>query len=75
MSRTFSLGCHKCEVEIWIGQGNDGRSQNKPDYRYIYTSDSHLTSLRDFLYEHLGHPIEFYDDEGSEYKRLGDDDE
>lgn len=64
MSRTYSLGCHDCKVEIWIGQGAS------PERRYLYTDQKHLDELQKFLFSHQRHQLGFYDDEGSEYERL-----
>jgi hypothetical protein len=69
MSRTHSLGCHDCEVEIWIGQGSG-------DNQRIYQDSETLGFLERFLINHQRHRLEFYDDEGSDYEKLNlsDDD-
>lgn len=63
MSRTHSLGCHDCEVEIWIGQGS-GENQR------IYFDSETQGILQKFLIDHQNHSLGFYDDEGSEYETL-----
>jgi len=56
MSRTYELLCHDCRVSLWIGQGRD-------ESAYIYTDDLHRQALRDFLFGHQNHRLEFGDDE------------
>lgn len=56
MSRTYELLCHDCRVSLWIGQGSGDRA-------YIYGDDPHKKALRDFLFGHQNHKLEFGDDE------------
>lgn len=56
MSRTYRILCHECRVSLWIGQGSGERA-------YIYGDDLYKKALRDFLYGHQNHRLEFGDDE------------
>ncbi len=67
MSRTYELICHECQQALWVGQGN-------PGCEYIYTTPEHLQALKDFLFAHRNHRLEFGDDEPFEYPRVGADD-
>lgn len=52
MSVTTSIGCKKCKVSLWIGQGY-----------IIYTGEpSTMEALRHFLYEHINHHLVFYNE-------------
>lgn len=66
MSRTFELICHDCKTALWVGQGNEGRE-------YIYSTPEAVTALKDFLFAHQRHKLEFGDDEAYEYDRAGED--
>jgi hypothetical protein len=60
MARTYEILCHDCKVSLWVGQKGAGQ----PDERaYLYTSAEHLSALRDFLFGHQNHRLEFGDDE------------
>ena len=73
MSRTYEILCHDCKTKLWIGQGSGEKA-------YIYGTDAHRKQLRDFLFGHQNHRLEFGDDEEfhckyDDYTRLDDDDE
>jgi hypothetical protein len=63
MSVTYDLVCRDCAKGIWIGQG-----------AYIYTTDDHLKTLKEFLFAHEFHHLEFGDDDRlqnkADYKTL-----
>jgi hypothetical protein len=59
MSRTYAIVCRECKVSLWIGQGSG-------DQAYIYGTDEHRLALRDFLFCHQRHHLEFGDDEQME---------
>lgn len=52
MSTIYKIGCRKCSVNLWIGQGG-----------HIYTAKKYIKALTKFLFEHLGHSLEFNNDE------------
>lgn len=62
MSRTYDIACKDCNVGLWIGQGWEPRP-GEEDKRHLYTTEKASKALRDFLFEHLGHHLEFNDDE------------
>jgi len=69
MSRTYELLCHDCRCSLWIGQGSG-------DGAYIYGDEGHRKALRDFLFSHQNHKLEFGDDEpfsALDYKSLDPD--
>lgn len=71
MSRTYDIACHDCKVKLWIGQGSG-------DSAYLYTTQEHLKAMRDFLFFHQRHELEFGDDEPmalDDYKALDDDED
>lgn len=71
MSRTYEILCHDCKVSLWIGQGSGEKA-------YIYGTEQHKKQLRDFLFGHQNHRLEFGDDEAFsllDYKSLDEEDE
>lgn len=48
MSTDYALGCRKCKVRFWIGQG----------FR-LYDSETDIKRLAEFLHKHRGHPLLF----------------
>jgi hypothetical protein len=49
MSVTYHIGCEKCKVHLWIGQGS-----------HIYFGEKEtMEALRKFLFEHVGHELSF----------------
>lgn len=59
LSRTYSICCHDCRVELWVGQSPDG----KPERFYLYRDVAVMTKLAEFLMGHKGHRLGFDDDE------------
>lgn len=57
MSRTYEIGCEKCRVCLWIGQG---RLLEKFG---IYTAPKKASLFSKFLREHIDHPLKFFDTE------------
>ena len=71
MARTHEIACHDCRVRLWIGQGSGEKA-------YIYSTPTHLKQLRDFLFGHQRHRLEFGDDEQlalDDYTSLNTDDD
>ncbi|HEX3560383.1 MAG TPA: hypothetical protein VHU19_14340 [Pyrinomonadaceae bacterium] len=71
MARTYEIACHDCKVRLWIGQGSGEKA-------YIYSTDRHIKQLRDFLFNHQYHRLEFGDDERlalDDYMELNSDDD
>lgn len=60
MSRTYSICCHDCRIELWIGQSPNG----KPERFYVYYGDMNVMGkMAEFLIDHKGHRLGFDDDE------------
>lgn len=51
MSVCYNINCHKCHEQLWVGQRNR-----------IYTTDKAIESLRQFLFKHKDHDLQFNDD-------------
>lgn len=56
MGKTYELICHECKSSLWVGQKAFGATD---DRAYIYSTDTHLKDLRDFLFSHRRHRLEF----------------
>ena len=56
MSRTYEIACHDCKTALWIGQGWTPGT-------HLYATPEHLKLLHDFLFAHIGHRLEFNNDE------------
>jgi hypothetical protein len=44
----------QCKKQLWAGQRGAGFSRG-----HIYTGESHLAALDNFLFEHIKHPLAF----------------
>lgn len=67
MSRTYSIGCRQCRCHLWIAQASGVTGQESTA---LYTGEPVTMSLlKDFLFEHRGHPLVFEENCESE---LGD---
>ena len=63
MSRTYSICCHDCRIELWIGQ-SPHTEPRKTEGFYLYFGNPVLEAkLREFLWDHKGHRLGFDDDE------------
>ncbi len=68
MSRTFEILCHDCQVSLWIAQRSAGETRFR-----LYAGTEPIGRLRDFLFDHQNHRLEFGDDEpfaALDYKSL-----
>jgi hypothetical protein len=55
MSRTYSIACVQCRKHLWIAQIGAGTPT-------LYSGQPKtMDALRDFLFEHQGHPLVFDD--------------
>jgi hypothetical protein len=50
VSTTYDILCHDCKVHLWIGQA-----------RRLYSTPEHVEKLGAFLFQHIGHKLEFRD--------------
>ncbi len=55
MSKTYSIGCARCRVHLWIAQGrSDGED------RSLYVGEPKtMDRLKQFLFTHQGHELRF----------------
>ncbi len=53
MSQTFSIGCQQCRKHLWIAQAGLG------GYTLYTDQPETMSALKDFLFEHIGHPLVF----------------
>jgi hypothetical protein len=60
MAKTYDIACRQCEVKLWIGQRV--LSDATPKMR-LYSGQDALARLTAFLIAHIGHHLEFCDDE------------
>ena len=68
MSKTYDLVCHTCKESLWIAQSNE----------QLYTTETHLKNLSEFLFNHQQHSLEFGEDEKldcCDYMTVGKEDE
>ena len=64
MSRTFSIGCTQCRKHLWIAQASAASGKESTT---LYTGEGHvMAALKDFLFDHHGHPLIFDDNCNSE---------
>jgi hypothetical protein len=52
MSTTYSIGCRQCRKHLWIAQSSQESTT-------LYAGQNYTPALKDFLFEHIGHPLVF----------------
>jgi hypothetical protein len=57
MSETYDIACHDCGIVLWIGQAPTSSETERG--RIYYGSGDSKGLLSKFLYEHIGHRLEF----------------
>ncbi len=55
MSKTYSIGCARCRVSLWIAQGRSDGAE-----RSLYVGEPKtMDRLKRFLFDHQGHELRF----------------
>lgn len=61
MSNSYSIGCTQCKKSLWIAQGG------LPESFTFYSGEPVIMfKLKQFLREHIHHPLLFFDSSNSE---------